>query len=92
MILSADYLTDIAHALARPCPCRVFRLRCQAHALLVREGYSDFHEAVDCLQKAAVFTEVVKHLGQDAVQAIMAESFREVATETIGADHPEVAA
>jgi hypothetical protein len=47
-------------------------------AYLVAAGYEDFHTAVDQLQKDAVDTGVVRTLGQDVVQLIIAESFCEL--------------
>jgi hypothetical protein len=56
----------------------VFRLRCEARAELVAACLMDFHEAVDGLAAAAVASGLVKDIGQDAVQAIMAEIFADV--------------
>jgi hypothetical protein len=56
-------------------PVVVFRARCQARALLFAEGELDLHEAVDVLQADAVATGLVGSIGQDAVQAIMADAF-----------------
>jgi hypothetical protein len=63
---------------AAPTLIDVFRLRCEARAILVAEGEMDFHEAVDGLQEGAVEQGLVADLGQDAVQAIMAEAFAKV--------------
>jgi hypothetical protein len=52
----------------------VFRLRCEARAILVAEGEMDLHDAVDGLQEAAVAYSLVE-TDQDAVQEIMAEAF-----------------
>jgi len=54
----------------------VFRLRCWARAKLVEHGMKPLQEAVDGLQDVAVSTELVDLLGQDAVQAMVAEAFR----------------
>ena len=59
----------------------VFRERCLARALLVREGLQDFQEAVDGLQNAAVAYGLVGRFGQDEIQAIMAEAFDEEISE-----------
>lgn len=54
----------------------VFEARCDARALLCCEGMIDLHLAVDELQDAAEQGGLVKDIGQDAVQAIMSQSFR----------------
>jgi hypothetical protein len=59
----------------------VFRERCLARALLVREGLMDFHDAVDNLQNAAVAYGLVDRFGQDKIQAIIAEAFDEEISE-----------
>ena len=56
----------------------VFKVRCEARALLVATGDLDLHEAVDGLQAAAVASGLVAALGQDSVQAIMADAFERV--------------
>jgi hypothetical protein len=56
----------------------VFQLRAEARAILVAECEMDFHEAVDGLQAVAVAYGLVAELGQDAVQAILAEAFAKV--------------
>jgi hypothetical protein len=68
----------IINPAARPSPLAVFTLRCWARARLFAEGEIDLHEAVDQLQANAVRTGLVKQIGQDAVQAIMAETFAAV--------------
>jgi hypothetical protein len=55
-----------------------FRLRCEARALLVVEGAIDFQTAVDELQASAVKSSIIDVVGQDAVQAIMANAFAKV--------------
>jgi hypothetical protein len=52
-----------------------FRARAQARALLYILGEFSLHQAVDPLQEAAVKSGLVRELGQDAVQAIMARAF-----------------
>jgi hypothetical protein len=69
---------DIARA-GPPTKLDVFKLRCQAHARLVAAGEIGFHASVDALQDAAVKYGLVADIGQDAVQAIMAEAFSIVA-------------
>src|SRR5262249_45447928 len=59
-------------------PIEVFTTRCQARASFVCLGDMDLIEAVDELQAAAVATGLVEKIGQDAVQAIMAEHFADV--------------
>jgi hypothetical protein len=54
----------------------IFRARCEARALLYRVGALEVQEAVDLLQYAAVRTGLVNLVGQDAVQAIMADAFK----------------
>jgi hypothetical protein len=56
----------------------VFRLRCQARAELVAACLIDFYQAIDELQAAAVHSGLVAEIGQDGVQAIMAEAFAKV--------------
>jgi hypothetical protein len=56
----------------------VFRLRCQARADLVAACLMDFHDAVDGLHAVAVRYGLVTEVGQDGVQAIMAEAFANV--------------
>jgi hypothetical protein len=54
----------------------VFRERAWARAFLWREGELDFHDAIDQLQHDAVRDGLVKEIGQDAVQQILAAAFR----------------
>jgi hypothetical protein len=69
---------NIDSAASRPAdPERAFRLRCWAKGKLYAEGEIDLIEAVDGLQAAAIATGVVDRIGQDAVQAILAEAFDE---------------
>lgn len=51
-----------------------FVARANARAILYRAGVLDLHEAVDVLQEEAA-TGLVTEIGQDAIQAIMAEAF-----------------
>lgn len=56
-------------------PLDAFRIRAQARAYLWAAGEYDLHEAVDVLQTTAVRDGLVDHIGQDAVQEILAASF-----------------
>ncbi len=56
----------------------VFRLRCQARADLVAGSLMNFHDAIDGLHVAAIRYGLVTEVGQDGVQAIMAEAFANV--------------
>jgi hypothetical protein len=58
-------------------PVTVFRARCKARALLRAAGEVDLYDAVDTLQTDAVRTGLVESIGQDAVQALMADAFEE---------------
>jgi RecA-family ATPase len=55
----------------------VFRDQCATHAILVRNGEEDLHEAVDHLQNDAVGYGLVDELGQDWVQQTIAEAFQD---------------
>jgi hypothetical protein len=59
-------------------PLKIFTARCEARALLWQTCFFDLHEAVDMLQSAAERDGLVDELGQDAVQAIIAETFEAV--------------
>ncbi len=52
-----------------------FRERAEARALLWSLGELDLHEAVDVLQHDAVACGLVKRVGQDRIQEIMAGAF-----------------
>lgn len=55
---------------------QVFRALCESRALRWRQGEWDWiGDAVDPLQEWAVANGLVRLIGQDAVQAIMAEAF-----------------
>ena len=56
----------------------VFRLRCECRVTLVDACLMNLAEAVDGLQAAAVRYGLIKEIGQDHVQAIMAEAFERV--------------
>jgi hypothetical protein len=55
----------------------VFRDQCATHAILVRNGAEEKHEAVDSLQADAVGYGLVEELGQDWVQQTIAEAFQD---------------
>jgi hypothetical protein len=61
--------------IAAPSAVKIFQAHAQARALLYPTGEFDLHGAVDALQEAAVATGLVNEIGQDAVQAILAEAF-----------------
>ena len=67
-----------APASAAPPQIDIFRARCEARAILVAYDEMTLHQAVDELQAVAVAYGLVAELGQDTVQAIMAEAFRRV--------------
>jgi hypothetical protein len=56
-------------------PVKVFTARAEARALLWAEGAVDLHTAVDELWVAAESEGLVKQLGADAVQRILADAF-----------------
>jgi hypothetical protein len=56
-------------------PLEVFIARCEARAHLVMTGDLELQEAVDGLQAGAIKLGLVEKLGQDAVQALMADAF-----------------
>jgi hypothetical protein len=53
----------------------IFRERCEARAFLYAAYDYDLHEAVDALQTAAEANGLIAEIGQDAVQAMMADAF-----------------
>jgi hypothetical protein len=53
----------------------IFRVRCEARAILVEACLFDLQDAVDGLQEAAVSSGLVDDIGQDAVQRMMADAF-----------------
>jgi hypothetical protein len=59
----------------------VFRERSFARALLYLNGFYEFHEAVDELQRWAEQRGLVAAIGQDAVQAMLAGMFAPTADE-----------
>jgi hypothetical protein len=72
-------MTALRKPIANPVPAvDVFRERCEARAILVEACALDLHTAVDGMHEAAVATGLVDEIGQDAVQAIMANAFAQV--------------
>jgi hypothetical protein len=67
------------HVTAKPVSAsllEVFRERCWARAMLVREGFATLQDSVDELQNAAVaYGLVPDDRAQDHIQQIMAEAF-----------------
>jgi hypothetical protein len=53
----------------------IFRLRCWARATLFTAGEFDLHVVVDVLQEDAERSGLVKQIGQDSVQRMMADAF-----------------
>jgi hypothetical protein len=66
--------TDVSNS-ARPSALENFVIRSWARAYLYGNGELSLHEAVDVLQQQAESSGLVKHLGQDVVQALMAVEF-----------------
>jgi hypothetical protein len=59
-------------------PALAFKARCEARALLYHAGEIDLQDAVDELQASAVASGLVREIGQDEVQRIMAAAFHRV--------------
>jgi hypothetical protein len=59
-------------------PVTIFRARCEALALLVEAAEIDLLDAVDMLQSAAESNGLVREIGQDEVQRIIAAAFERV--------------
>jgi len=59
----------------RPLTTDVFKARAEARAVLFSAGELNLQEAVDALQAAAIARGLVGEIGQDAVQAIIAQAF-----------------
>jgi hypothetical protein len=66
------------HESAKPDALDVLRVRAEARASLVANGYMDLIEAVDTLQAAAEAQGLVREHGQDEVQRVLAEAFAKV--------------
>ena len=64
-----------AVAIKRVDPLDAFTERVQSRALLWSIGELTLHDAVDQLQADAVRDGLIKQIGQDAVQQIMADAF-----------------
>jgi hypothetical protein len=62
----------------RPSPLAALTLRCWARARLFAEGEISLHDAVDVLWHAAERDGLVKQLGTDQVQQILADTFAAV--------------
>jgi hypothetical protein len=75
-VASVSYI-DQPHASELP-PTDIFRARAEARAALLAAGELDLHEAVDAFQATAIRGGLLGQIGQDAVQAIMAEAFGRV--------------
>jgi hypothetical protein len=71
-------IAGVSAAQASPEPIMVFKARCEARALLFANGELDLIEAVDELQASAVGNGLIRELGQDQVQAFIAEAFERV--------------
>jgi hypothetical protein len=56
-------------------PLTAFQAQCEARALLYLAGELDLHEALDTLQSDAETSGLVRMIGQDAIQAILANAF-----------------
>jgi hypothetical protein len=56
---------------------KCFRLRCWARHYLAVAGEISWHEAADVLQSAAEAQGLVDVVGQDSIQATMADYFKE---------------
>jgi hypothetical protein len=63
------------HQSPRPDLLEIFRMRCEARAHLCAAGLHTVQGSVDTLQQAAERYGLVRKLGQDRVQEIMAEAF-----------------
>jgi hypothetical protein len=61
-----------------PTPREVFEARAEARALLWEAGEISLHAAVDELYLAADRNGLAEAIGDDGVQRIMADAFREV--------------
>jgi hypothetical protein len=62
--------------MAAPTVLDVFWALAETRAHLAHRGEISLHDAVDGLQEHALSRGVIAEVGQDAVQAIMAEAFR----------------
>jgi hypothetical protein len=67
-----------------PTPSRTFQALCEARALRWQAGDLELADAVDWLQHIAEHNGLVKAIGQDAVQLIMARAFAAVRDDLDG--------
>jgi hypothetical protein len=63
------------HENARPDPLEVFLLRCEVRAELCAAGLHSWQESADVLWEAAEHYGLVRKLGPDRVQEILAAEF-----------------
>jgi hypothetical protein len=76
-MVSAVSTTVVGNPGAPPTALDMFRARCEARAHLWAVGEIDeLADAADALQEHAIKHGLVKAIGQDAVQAIMADAFK----------------
>jgi hypothetical protein len=75
--MSAAPVTSPTAVQSRPSALEVFQARCEARVHLYASGdIPDLHEAVDALQEHAARYGLIRQIGQDAAQRIIAEAFR----------------
>jgi hypothetical protein len=67
--------TPMGHETSPVDPMAAFKLRAWARARLYAERMLELHDAVDVLQDAAEWDGLIDSIGQDRVQAILAENF-----------------
>jgi hypothetical protein len=72
-------------AKAGPTTLDMFWACCEARAHLFAVGELDLNDAVDVLQEHAVRHGLVAEIGEDAVQAIIAETFHRVCARKLAA-------
>ena len=63
-------------------PLAILRLRAWARATLWQAGEFDLQTVVDALQEAAAASGLTAAVGQDAVQRILADAFRQVSDDS----------
>jgi hypothetical protein len=64
-------------------PLKCFRLRCWARAYLHAAGEIDLQSAVDALQAGAVSNGLIFEFGQDLIQSVMVDFFKEDCNDRI---------
>jgi hypothetical protein len=74
--IGANFAGSARQILLVPSALEVFLARAEGRAHLYAAGELDLHQAVDVLQDAAERTGLVTLIGQDAVQAMMADAFQ----------------